>query len=352
MSGLQIRRYRGMAAVAAPLGAILAALNFSLLAACGPAPAWLVPQYLPMTWETLEQNQSRVAALAAAAKGEADEYHAPFLLYIGQSSANRGIDPAAMRANGCGAWPVELYGAGGAGMHVLVTLTEPLTGSGLEPRLSFLCVHPAWLIGVQTEQPPASLDPLPAVGEGRWKNAAEIVGWWNWFGSNKTYLHHGARGWFNRLRTALGFTPPARNPWDPTPLVPLPEYTSPEALLAQVQDYEVKRRWFDPEEYSRHRATQLRNLWTAIERVRGLGGRVVVVIMPEQTYLRRRVPASAREYLLNSLRYPQDGLAVEVLDLQDAVPDSMFFDYSHLNAEGRARLSGILAEWCKGHRLK
>ena len=69
-----------------------------------------------------------------------------------------------------------------------------------------------------------------------------------------------------------------------------------------------------------------------------------VVLMPEHSSLRERMPPEAMDALLGPLDRAFGDGSPSIVDLRDSVPDSGFTDISHLNDEGRATFSPLLAE--------
>ena len=71
---------------------------------------------------------------------------------------------------------------------------------------------------------------------------------------------------------------------------------------------------------------------------------MVIVVMPEQSTFRERIPDEARRFLFDQLEQAFGVPPADIWDLCDAIPDSMFWDAMHLNDEGRAEFSRQLAE--------
>ena len=69
-------------------------------------------------------------------------------------------------------------------------------------------------------------------------------------------------------------------------------------------------------------------------------GTTVVVLMPEHSVARRLIPDSAASSLFAVLR--ADSNAIPVIDFRSSEPDSVFHDYAHLAATGRAEFSELL----------
>ncbi|MGD0464562.1 MAG: hypothetical protein ABSB74_18910 [Tepidisphaeraceae bacterium] len=141
---------------------------------------------------------------------------------------------------------------------------------------------------------------------------------------------------------------PTTDPWREMIHLEAPERASAATFREQVVSYE-NRRLFDPATYDSPVARQQRDsLIRLIGALQSRGARVVVVVMPEHSELRRRVPPIAMERLLASLREGLGGNAPPVVNFRDALDDDGFSDISHLNVNGRAAFSRLLASRIAG----
>jgi hypothetical protein len=74
---------------------------------------------------------------------------------------------------------------------------------------------------------------------------------------------------------------------------------------------------------------------------RARGSVVVVLLMPENSRLRNRMPPNVLDSVAIPLQQAFDADVPTVLDLRDAIEDSGFVDLTHLNQKGSARC-GVL----------
>jgi hypothetical protein len=339
---IDLRRYRNLLIGAPCLGLLVAGINFLLLAITGPAPDWLVPRLYPMGWNWVERTAARVSGLEAACGPPAANGCHPLLVYLGQSGAQEGIDPAVLHAHlGTDLRLVGICGSG-SGMYPFRALSEPLLRSRLRPALTVLCIHPVWLIGNPTPQPPASLDPFPALFRGDWQEVGQIVGWWNWLARNRHFVNYAARTQLHAAQARLGGAAVDPHPWRPPERAGNLYWVGEEKLRWLMAEYE-RRGWFDPAQYARFQEGQAAALVDLISRLRGHGGAILILLMPERSGFRTRIPPAARCYLLGTIREHFPDLPA-VLDFQDAIPDEMFSDWGHLNDTGRERFSLLLAD--------
>jgi hypothetical protein len=150
---------------------------------------------------------------------------------------------------------------------------------------------------------------------------------------------HGVR---DRIADRFGLDMPARFPdGDAAPWAARVAYHEPRATAAFLEeqlrawdDYG----WFDAGNFSASgpEADSVREL---MAEARALGGRVVVVLLPEHSAARRRIPDAAMVAFHGALA---GGDPVPVIDLRNRLPDPMFYDYAHVNAAGRARVTAVV----------
>ncbi|MEO6527845.1 MAG: hypothetical protein ABIP93_14595 [Gemmatimonadaceae bacterium] len=114
---------------------------------------------------------------------------------------------------------------------------------------------------------------------------------------------------------------------------------APKAFLdAQLQGW-TDAGWFTASLYgtSTANAQALRALLATAQH---MSTHTIVLLMPESSELRRLVPTVARTALMAVLGSEPD---ISIIDLQASMPDSLFHDYAHLNAAGRAAFTTIVA---------
>ncbi len=88
---------------------------------------------------------------------------------------------------------------------------------------------------------------------------------------------------------------------------------------------------------------QINALVKLISDLQARGTKVVLVMMPEHSYLRGRLPAIAMEHLQESLASDLGANDPPLVDCRDALPDDDFADISHVNTDGRSDFSKLLA---------
>ena len=132
------------------------------------------------------------------------------------------------------------------------------------------------------------------------------------------------------------------DPWHEMIRMNLPESVSEAGLKAKIKQYGL-RGYYDPQAYAQSR-DQAATLIELISRFRARRADVVIVLMPEHSALRQRIPSEAMKALLAPLNRAFEGNMPPVFNFRDAIEDSGFMDISHMNSRGLAQFSPLLAE--------
>jgi hypothetical protein len=141
------------------------------------------------------------------------------------------------------------------------------------------------------------------------------------------------------------FCAPNPDPWQPPPRLGYPQHSDAEFLRGQIKGFE-ELGWLDPKSYDRIGREPAEALASLVDELSARAGAVVIVLMPEHTAFRRRVPDLAVEMLVSALER-QGGGSHSVADFRAAIPDAEFTDYCHLNDTGRAHFTAQLARWLR-----
>jgi hypothetical protein len=347
-------RSRGLAGMGVCLGLAILAINFTLLVTAGPVPAWLIPQPVPMPWDAVEEIDGTLAGLVArTGRGDLNQDER-LSVYIGTSTARQGIEPGLLATGeGRGERYAGLCGSGGDIDH-LRRVACPLLRSGLRPRRVIVCVHATWLVGQPNILAPSPLNPVPPLLACRWREVARAVKRWDWLRTKRVYVNHFVRSALYETRVALfdrldldmeAFSPPRPDPWQPPSRRGYPQQVDAEFLQDQMDSF-TGYGWFDQTEYDRVGRPHAEVLADVVNRLRDLDSEVLVVLMPEHSALRSRIPALAVDILTGVLRHRTGG-AQSVVDFRATRPDSEFIDYCHLNNMGRVNFSTQLANWLR-----
>jgi hypothetical protein len=118
-------------------------------------------------------------------------------------------------------------------------------------------------------------------------------------------------------------------------------------LFGDVKD----KGWFDASSYSAQ-GTTASDLIAIIRQARSHGAQVMIVLLPERSNFRSRIPSEALRCLRETLERGFGADAPPVLDLRVAVDDHEFHDDLHLNQTGRNQVSLKLAEALRDRTIK
>jgi hypothetical protein len=319
------RRLRPLILAACAIGLALAVLDLLLTAALGRQPDWLPPRF----FNNVAYFGSRVGSIEKLARdGQLDERR--LAMVVGLSSAQYGLDYAAIERNDAAGRKWLILAGYGATIRNLEFDTFPVRGSGLRPSLIVLCIHP-WMLHrsdrVKTDVPHPWL-------------ARHL-----WLLDNRVFLCDEYLIQRERAIVAIGRLfgqplwetyEPVADPWNngkSWPTLRAPEdYLAPAraALLFEMRS----------DQYS-HNENEVESFHRVVSGLRQQTGRLVCVLMPESPRLTPmytpEVDASFRRAVASLDQ------RLEVIDLRKLLPDEMFYDYIHLNSDGRDEFSAMFA---------
>lgn len=317
------RRLLPLLRMLALLAGGLVASNVALLAVFGADPPVLHLDESPPQWADLAAQGRKVSGALAQVPRER------LAAVVGASTAIHGLDPEQLAELD----PLHrrwlVLGAGGHSFTKLEVLTDTLAAMAFAPPLQLLAVHPSWLVG--------------EAGADANEDAARHSPW-NWTGRHRADVRNAvvADLHFARLGLGLraGFSPAAFFAPDPEPWKPRPPPRNPLPANVRVkQDQQFEGfGWFDQGRYEAEAvAPQAESLVRIVRGMRAAGTRVILVLMPEDSAVRARVPAVALERLQLVLASAFGADAPPVLDLRDAMPDDAFRDRVHIKHEAGGR---------------
>jgi hypothetical protein len=335
---------------------------------------------------TMEGGQEAVAGAriaGALAKTRRDAGHKPDLgVLLGASAVGMDIDPTLLEAERGPTAParwLSLY-ANGANASDLRGLSELLFMDGPPTKLLVLGLHPSLLARSDSYlTDPTRIDTRDfwrAYEAGHLTSARQelaalmLVPMNRWF-PERTRIGHQSRVLAAKLKRSLfaalglgadSLYAPDVDPWTVRLLIAderaegrvadgarrvaareLQEGPMREGLFGEVKD----KGWYTAASYSPE-GPQSRDLIDTIRAARSRGIEVVILLLPERSDLRSRVPAEAMTCLNETLRRAFEGTgAAPVVDLRDTIADDQFHDTLHLNQKGRAETSRRLAEYLR-----
>jgi hypothetical protein len=348
-----LARLRGtalaLASVALGLGISAAALRW----ATDRRPGWFPSIPSKMDVGALERIGGRVARAARDVRGD-PRLGERLGVVLGSSTMQSALQPELLTVEG-GAGAVRWLNLCGpdAGLVDLERVARLLERAGVRPSIALVGINlgmladpgdllsdamladpapPAWA-QLSRARPPASGPDRLARSLGR---LAEDAG--GWLRPNLTKLHYlkdlAAFEWRVAAAPAVGIEAafaPASDYW--TPPAAWADPATDEFRAWQVREY-TRKGWFAADAYSPD-GPNVRALADLLIRLRRLGARVVLVLLPEPTGLRERVPAEARRRLSTLIASLPAADAPEVLDLREAVGDRDLTDLVHPGPLGR-----------------
>lgn len=328
---IDLKRYGGLIGAGLCLALALGSIDRVLSATLGERPPWLEDQNA-VDWKYYELFGSRVAAVEYERERSPERAPGRYGLLIGASTIQRGPLPDLVQSRTHMPWLLLGVGGGAGAFSKIRKSIGVLRDARLTPAVIVLGVHPLWLSSqrdVARAIPPAH---RPWI-----ERQSRLI-------SNFVYARLEALRMRLLLRKGGGtwaVFPPAKDPWNPPPeapyVDPLPEHERAEHL---EKNQEAGR--FDPASYVRD-SEPVREMILTVEELAAIQPNLLVVLMPEHSDLRKRVPEAAsillREALAEMPRHPP-----RIVDLRDAISDGPFFDNYHLTMRGRRELSNRLAE--------
>jgi hypothetical protein len=370
MTSFAPSRYAGVAATLAAVTLALACFGFLARAtARGLAGAMAEGD---STMEGGEETVvgSRIAGAVAQVRCGMTRPDTEIGTILGASAVGMDLDPTQLEAEAGPRIPsrwLSLY-ANGANASDIRGLTELLIGTELNLKLLVLGLHPTSIARSDhylsdATKPDASRFWIEweagHLTSAKDQLSALMLIPLNRVFPERTRIGHQTRvlvaGAKRRLFTAMGLGADslfaaARDPWTVQRLIPDEDHPAEaegrgrkvaardlrEGLLREMPEGAVKDRgWFDRASYSAVGSTA-RDLVTTIREARSHGIEVVLLLLPERSDFRSRVPPDAMASLREALRAGFGADAPPVINLRDAVPDdSQFHDTLHLRSEAR-----------------
>lgn len=341
-------RYRPYILVAGWLVVLLVLTNSSLrLLDKTVVLAWL-PKAAAGTGFTEDNRQRVEAAQREFEQGQVDpnEY---LCAILGLSNVREAV-PLKVVAQEAGL-PCRYMGLGaaGVGMPDLARQARLLIDSELRPDLVLIGMGPNQL--VDTQPKPGSLQTtfLDAMRRGDFRNAAIEIRNGFWFFSRRIDVSIGLEKALLDARAVMfhSFGVHLQNPnadkdspWREMIRTIFEEHFS-EATLREEEQFFQDLGVFDKATYAKSPKASA-TLVRLIQDFRARGSAVVVLLMPENSRLRKRMPPNSLELVTTPLQQAFGADIPTVWDLRDEIEDSGFVDLTHLNQSGSTRCGRLL----------
>jgi hypothetical protein len=319
------------------VGVALGVVDLLLNVAFGVHPRGTPPPFNP---DAVTGFSGRIAAfeqMESAGKVHDDQ----LVAVLGISTVECDLDPTILDANDPDHRKWLVLGESGHNFTQLKLYSRPLLDSSLRPRLVVLGVHAFMLRSTERDfsNDDAPVAPLDHLRHHQVKLLAKDL---SWLERNHVRLEDESNLLVelgtDRLRRILGL--PMYH-WYPVDTHPGDCWTflSGEKGTADwvTQQWEGFSRILIPEQFPPTNA-QTQALASMVEQFRARGSEVICVLMPETSQLRHLAPPIADTRFADTvaaISTPQNPL--RVIDLRGMMPDDVYFDYTHLNPEGRAQ---------------
>ncbi len=303
-------------------------LNSAFTALSSWAPGWLPRPFFGVDF--IEDNQRRAVAAAEQYRRKEVDESEPLVVVLGLSSASEGISLDTLSEETGG--EIRFLGLSGAGrnMEEVSLYAQPLLETGLKPDLVVFAINPFHLIDGYVHDD---------------RSGVEMYGLW--FYHRRRDIRHVVDLGLLDLRSRIFRLFDVRmeealpDPWREMVRLNLPATTSERALKRKLEQY-GERGYYEPEAYRRS-TRQIASLIGLIRQFEQRGAESLIVLMPQHSALRERVPSAGLELLTGGLKRDLGERAPPIVDLADAIGDDEFSDISHLDDRGRITLSRRLA---------
>ncbi len=297
----------------------------------------------------LEDNRQRIeGAVQECAEGRvgADEY---LCAIMGLSNVREAV-PLQVVSEEAGL-PCRYLGLGAAGLGMpdLAAQARLLLDSELRPDLVLLGIGPHQMVDTRPKPSAFQVNFLDLLRHGDFRNAAIEIRNGIWFYARRQDVSItvercllDARAtmfrWFgvHLQESATNH----RSPWREMIRAIFAEHFS-EATLREEEQFFQSLGVFERETYMNSPKASA-TLVRLIQDLRARGAVVVVVLMPENSRLRKRMPPNISTAVTTPLKQAFGADMPPVLDLREAVEDAGFVDLSHLNPTGSARCGRLI----------
>lgn len=340
-----LRRFKSLLAVGLSLALALWCFDRLLATVLGEHLGWAAPA---MSSDLLNDWGRRIARVERM-QIDGVITASSLVAVLGMSTVREGLDASLLARHDPKHRQWLILGAAGGGMSQLQQYSFTLSVSHLNPSAIILGIHKSML--QDDEQTTRQVD-LHEVGasllEGHVIRALRQAPSLTWFGRHNEEMANWAFMAVHHARLTMNQQQGLQldaiyrrmdNPWAVN--------NSYAGARAAVDDLAFQFEGLQSElrpERSSPMNSQAKALAELVHRFRRRGSRVVCVLMPESSEYRSLYSPPIDAMFAQALRFSAQGEAIPVIDLRNALEDAFFYDYAHLNADGRGRLSAILPQ--------
>jgi hypothetical protein len=326
----------------AAIGLAVSLLDLLLAAVFGATPRGMPPPFDPAT---ITRFCGRVAAFEKmrAAGQVADRQ---LVAVVGVSTSQTDLDPGVLTASDPRKQKWLVVGTGGRNFTQLSLYSQPLLESAITPRLVVLAIHPFMLRSDERDEWDRPIDPIEHLRQFQLSLLAKDF---CWLDRNHGRLEDESNllvlKTADRLRGLVGLPMYDWYQVDDRPF----DYWNAEYVVGNKAggDYlwtqrHMFQRELVPGQFVPDNG-QPQALRALVEKMRARGSKVVCVLMPEGSEFRSWSPPIVAARFADAIAgaaTPENPL--RVVDMRQSMPDDVFYDYVHLNNEGRRRFSTLL----------
>jgi hypothetical protein len=347
---VDLSRYRGIAIVGAGLVVAFCLVDISLTAMLGFVGEWLPYGEHPSPDDSFARTGELLTGVALSPQKVGIGTEVTLGVLLGQSTLGAAVDTKVLAEHdGAPIHWLNLHGWGASvnGIHDVYDLV-PI--SGLRPNVVVIAMNPFMLVGI----PLRDKHPYFIKKEGKKLKP------WSWIWNNRTLVNEGLRINVHYLKIELcrafgyglsALYPAYPDPWH-RPFNKRREVPESAKERAESLEYSEHVGWFDASRYAPG-SSNSRALIDIIQVARCAGSKVCIILLPEHSELRKRIPPEAVGCLaeINRLDFAAD--PVPVYDLRERLNDDQFSDVLHVHSRSMEPFSVMIADcvrdWLSGH---
>jgi hypothetical protein len=337
---IQLSRYKGVALVATCVLAAFCLLDMSLTAAVGFTGRWLPNGEYPTDTMVFQAKGPYVAAMTTGSTKVGIGSDTPCGILLGQSPLGCAVERSVLEeSDGLQLFWIKLN-CWGTSIHGISDLYELMKVADARPNVVVLGINPYLLVGQEIMLSHNYL----------LKKEGKRIKPFIWFYNNRRMVNYLSHVFYHRinvkLQRAFGFELSALYGIEPDlrrtdarervkPFTP--------GELKESEKYDEALGWFDPAKYSPD-SSNSRALVKLINDCRERKAKVCIILMPESSAFRNRVPPEGKRCFaeINRRYFAHD--PVPVYDLQDRVADDQFVDLVHASIDAMKPFSLVAAE--------
>jgi hypothetical protein len=361
-----LRRARGLLTALSAVSAVMMAYSLILHATLGRAETWLHDQGQAfMVPNSIEVGARRVLGIRRERESGLVDSKSHLGLLIGPSVLQQGIDPAVLTTElGEDYRWANLRCSAPA--HENNLLTQVIYQSGLRPDALIVVCNPGILVAdrdTRADRPRPDLASLRdhLVHRQLERVRADLIDLtfvpWNLAFPSRGQVFtlvdrflfltklrmFQSRGWGLESLYA-----PDTRPWVEDYPASAP---ADDEVNRNIMQFIGIKGWLDPTQY-RSDGTSFALLRELFEITQAHGTRSFILLVPESSAYRAKLPANRAEHLMTTLPRLLGDAAPVILDYREVAPDADFININHLSPQGRINLTKRLARDLKAYLKK